>query len=673
MVVQRIWVQSGRLFFKTPFLYVSCLAGYVYLFVHLCQQQAWLSVGDSGSVATYLNKGQGIGLILFLLLAVVAFEFCSMERVCGAEECLSVDRHAQKNVKLGRVLLLVPFVLITSLTAFLYQLISLKTVDCMTAQVLHHVFLSCLLNVCLAQVIGIFFGVMLASLFKRPAAYTCVAAFTFLTTTTAKELVGLLCGASGGIGSFFSRAMDLFSITAVDTDWMLDDIYGVPIETSRWIASLFWILLFAAIFLWKNRTRNIKKTYLAPALSGCIALLALVAFLSSENDSVVRLDTRTTSINGEYNYEISHEQRSEAADFEILSYQMELSAHRKLDATVTMTIMPNAQDDCYRFTLYRGYHITSVTDEQGNELSFERDGHYLAVHYSTEAETGAITVNYKGSGGRFFSNDQGISLLGYVPWYPVAGYVPLWDAETNTISTYIPDTSADFSIVFDTDLPLATNLEQTGTNTYAGTANAVTFVGGLLTEKESDGITYFDSQLNAYQIDFAAIRKTLDSAEEIFGVSLGFNLDEKKVIVQPRLVSASTGGASLSVVCFSDHMLVSAGMDIPYALLEQLVPQKEGATELNELLIHYLYYGVDAEPYYSDGTAYALAMPDRSKLEAIVSWEEEGYDESTMAFEQALRYQMSEYGASYVLRACYDYLQSDSQESQVDFIYGLGG
>ena len=73
-----------------------------------------------------------------------------------------------------------------------------------------------------------------------------------------------------------------------------------------------------------------------------------------------------------------HLQREEEPAFQIAVYDMDLALGRELRAAVTMDLKGPALS-AYPFTLYHGYQVTRVTDENGAALPFTREGDYLTV------------------------------------------------------------------------------------------------------------------------------------------------------------------------------------------------------------------------------------------------------------------------------------------------------
>jgi hypothetical protein len=405
------------------------------------------------------------------------------------------------------------------------------------------------------------------------------------------------------------------------------------------------------------------------------ALLGLVGFLRMGGDSTVRLDDRRTgTAYGDYFYETTQEQKEESAAFSVLSYDLDLKITGRLHASATMTLTKNPEGDAYRFTLYRGYRILSVTDGEGNPLTYTRTGHYLEIDAPFDTPMGTILVEYEGSGGRYYSNDQGIALPGYLPWYPMPGYRSLWDEVTNGISVSTEGEEIDFSVTVDTRLPLVCNLEEVEEHTYAGKATAVTLVGGLLTEKTSDGYVYYDSPLNLSSLDLETLEEELSVAEELLGISFDVDFSQKKIICMPRTICATSGGQNEGFVIYSDCILLDSEIALTYSALDQLIPQKADAAELRELLILYLWSGgTMEEPMYYDSSLEGV-LPSRAELAALEPESGATYEEIVEAqavLERLLRCKMEAYGTETVLRQCYEYLCSQDTEGEVSFLYAL--
>lgn len=666
MRLTRAWKHSFVLCMRIPLLMVAWIGGCIVLHWQLISQQSWLDLGMPG---VYLNMCQRAGTLLFLVAAFASHELFYQDRACVLDECLSADRNFRLKLRCGHFLPLLIPVLLTTGTSLLYQVLSINALGVLDEAVLRHIVLACLLNIFFVQVIGVLFGAVLAISVGRIASYSLIAAGTLLTTNAVKNWVGQWLTSSGPVSRGIMGCLELFSIAAPDTDWEPDMIYGLPMEVSRWAAALFWITFLAALFLWMSRPKK-QLRYTAPlVLLLCVSSLFLAGAMQSGNDSVLRLHDGATGAQTDFYYETTHEPKEAAAEFEILTYELDLTVRNRLYAQAELTVTQNPSGDHYLMTLYRGYQVTSVTDGEGDPLDYTREGHYLDILYPMDTAQGTIRIEYQGTGNRYFSNYQGIALPGYMPWYPKAGWLKLWDRETNSVKINIESKESEFYVHLDTELPVVSNLESTGECSYSGTATNVTFVGGLMTEKSDGGITYFDSPLNMDGLALDELLNHLDWAEEILGRSLDVDLRETTIICMPNAISRTTSGGNEGVAVLPDHVLLQSGIWLPDPFLERLVPQKEETDTLRKLVLYYLLSRDISESLYCHDEELSSQKPT---LEELGSGEEDRMtEENRIALERLLRHQMEQYGFSEVLRVCCDYLASDDSGNQVNFLYSL--
>lgn len=665
---------NWQIFTRTRILSGALIGEYIVLHLYMCSILLLTNVHELG---TFLNRSQSTGFFLFLLYAFLSYEFIYQEKACFMNECLVVNRGEHLKVLLNQTFLLFPFAFLNSAIVLAYDLTAVKLTGELTLMAARHLLLCCLLNILLVQVIGILLGAVLASGLKRPIAYGVLVVVAFLESPLSKDCFSLI-PTSGDASQFdIVNIIDFFCITAPDTSWVPDTIYGLSIEMCRWALALFWIAFLLSVFFYLNMPKKWMKCKTAIVILCGIAFVGFVGFAQSGLDSVIRLDLRNSgAAYGDGIYGYSHENKVEEAGFKVLSYDLDLSVTRRLYATANMQVTRNQENDHYLFTLYRGYKITSIVDENGNTLEYTRDGHYLDIVYPLAESEGTISITYEGSGNRYYSNYQGIALPGYVPWYPMAGYLELWDYDTNRTYVNIDSSEKSFYVTIDTKLPVVSNLEQIDTNVFAGESTAVTLIGGLLTEKESDGIVYYDSPINQYELDLDELQDGLASAEEILGISFGLDFQNTQILCMPTIITSTSGGQSEHVVIMPDHILLSNdNLDLLYTMLEILIPQKENSTELRELFLYYLEEGETADPLYSETeNTTTNGKPEYEELSELNQKENDDVDAWVLAqvrFEQLFRYQMDQFGGQEVLRACYDYFASDDEQNEIDFLYNL--
>jgi cytochrome c-type biogenesis protein CcmE len=667
----RIGKYSGTLFLQTRLLPCAFLVGYAVLHGYLLVQGSLLDYRELGA---YLNTSQSVGVLLFLLFSLLSFEFLFLARASHLDECLEANREMHLKFRWCQLGLLLPLILLSSVTVFCYDLFGVASFGALTGMVLKHLVLCCVLNILLVELVAVLLGSVLASAASRPVSYCVIIVASFLMSPVAKTWFSLIPFPYDSLPFDAVRIIDFFSITAPDTDWVPDPNYGLALESCRWDLVLFWISLLFALFLLLNRPRKRKRYGVMIGALLAVCVVGAIGFFQMGQDSVVRLDNRLWGTSySDSTYRYTHEEQEEEADFRILTYQIDLSVQRKLYADVSLTVTHSEDSDHYLFTLYHGYKITSLTDGSGNSLDYTRDGNYLDVVFPLTDEEGQINICYQGSGNRYYSNSQGIALPGYFPWYPMAGYLTLWDSETSSTHVNLDPSSKEFYLTVDSSLPLVSNLEEVSEHSYAGSASAVTLIGGFLTQVEENGFTYYTSPLNPIQLNLEELQEKLEEAEQTLDVDFGINLDQTTIITMPEIITRTAGGSSETFVAYPDHLLVANDRtDLVSAALDTLLPRKSDAQELRDLLVFYLMVDDSEETLYGEDMAADGEKPAYADVAALISPDESSdLTISQVYFEQLFRYQINQLGRDTVLRACYQYLSSEDSRSQVDFLYDL--
>lgn len=177
-------------------------------------------------------------------------------------------------------------------------------------------------------------------------------------------------------------------------------------------------------------------------------------------------------------YYDEHKGKHEAADFEIVSYDIDLKIGRNLKAKVIMTVN-NPDLSEYKFTLYHGYKISNITDENENKLSYMVDSDYFTVK-NNEQKLSKIIVEYTGSSMKNYANRQGVFLSGTIEYYPHAGFSDLSSIENEK----------DFTVRISGKSNIYSNLKETEKGLFKGRVNEATFISGLIACEEYNGIKY---------------------------------------------------------------------------------------------------------------------------------------------------------------------------------------
>lgn len=273
------------------------------------------------------------------------------------------------------------------------------------------------------------------------------------------------------------------------------DYYGCHVvQPHKILLMALWLLGIGTFLLLLKRKSGFKKYY--AVLVGNTVVFALCFWGAVQPyTKIVSLGQRSYNkyMIKTYEYDQGIGRREETADFKVLSYNMNLNAYLNLDAQVTAFVDKGNLPE-YKFTLFREYHLKEVKDQTGKRLDFEQDGDYIIV-YPDKEPVEKLTFNFEGSGTPFYSEISGIALPAGIPFYPVAGFWPIYAKDTyydvelyNEI--HIPDTS--FHVRVNTWGKVYSSLKRIGeANEFEGTCDGFFLLSGVVFEKEYKGITFY--------------------------------------------------------------------------------------------------------------------------------------------------------------------------------------
>lgn len=499
----------------------------------------WLKVSG---YSEFLPDSQNFGIVGFLFFAFFSYEYFGNERHVSLSELMDVYPLGRAKTYCCQFAVMAFLIAVATGMAVGYQCWCYDFAGIIDENVLRHAIANVFLNFALVMVIGCLLGVVAANIAKRTTAYALLLISTFLISPFMDTVANVL---SGFVDCY--RVLDYIAILAPNLDWRPDDLYGVSVEPARWNVAFLWVSLLLAVIVYLVCGRRQKRAFIATIVLAAFSAAQFFMAAQMHHDSIIRKDDRRDgALSGDFYYWKEHESRAVDADFEVLSYEMQLDIGRRLSAQVAVSVTPE-KTGRYLFTLYHGYEISEITDADGNALEYQRDGDYLEIKYDCPGEGGEIRFSYAGSGNKYYSNEQGIALPGYFPYYPMAGYVDTWDEKGNDIIVNTAFEEMQFQVTVHSDLPLMTNLEQTGSNTYAGTSTALTIYGGMLEVREENGVQYMYLPISDTTLDIAAIE-----------AGTGMDLSGMAVMLQPATIVSAAGSNQENTVIFDDHIIVSS-------------------------------------------------------------------------------------------------------------------
>ncbi len=297
------------------------------------------------------------------------------------------------------------------------------------------------------------------------------------------------------------------------------EVYCMPMAGLLVAArGIFWIGVFsgtlAIYFLQHRRNEKRHKTayYLSILTSAICAIWGLI--YSGLPASYYCSDNFISNDDDQWRYTIEGvKQEEREADFQIISYDMDLKLGRQMRATVTC-VPSDGGLDTYAMTLYRLYQVDSVTDENGDALEYQQDENTLLI-YGQEDGIRSFTLKYHGGptgASCLYNNRYAVNLPGWFPYYPVPGWNKIYqnEGEYRYVDNRLKD-PARFQIQLHADGKVYSDLKQEGNNLFQGESYRPTLLSGFVGERKLANGTVF---IYPY-LDAPSIEETKDSEDYV--------------------------------------------------------------------------------------------------------------------------------------------------------------
>ena len=453
-----------------------------------------------------------------------------------------------------------------------------------------------------------------------------------------------------GISVYWLR--DWLYLLPPDIQALGDPLYGMPVEYYRAAGMLLWIGVGGWLFV-RSVCRYAKgKRRVADGLF--IVWTALCVLAVVNEGSVLRMtDHPKSAVSEDQNYYDSQPQIEEKQkDFRVQAYDMELSFGSELSAKVTATVSAADAPEQYHFTLYHGYKVSDVQSEDGESLSFTREGDQVVVDNPQKKAECKLTFCYKGSSPVFYANRNACFLPGFFAYYPVAGVEDLYE---NGMWKVNENETAAFTICTK-GLNAASNLPGNG-DSHAGETSYVTLVGGNCRQMENNGNQQIVYPLDTNSFTAAEQFTTTEFSEE-WEKLMTFLAIQEPSPAQGKMVVVIPGSFAFNTILqeyydLGDHILTKNAVS-PIQVLAAEV-KAEGKTALKDIFFSY--------DWQIEDPAEIELLKDLSEG-AELSEEEQLQDDFIL--------KMRECGTKYVAQATIQYLM-DTQDNRTpnEFLQAL--
>lgn len=471
--------QNLKLFFKTKIIFIPVIILLVCFLGNLVYSCYSFSLNND--VLIYLKNSIKLCLLSFVILCFTSYEFFYLYKRCYIDEALYSHKNGKTRILTSTVTVLLFIPALEFFSAFVFNFVIFLSSGMNDYSYLYHIFSVLFLYVFLGGIIPILLGVFFAQKTKRIVSYALMALIIFLVSSTSDFIPGGLSQVTKI--NFWESKYFLAYILPNDLEWYINHDYGMYAEIYRWNLIIFWISLLSFLFF---KLCQIKKTALKAVLLSLTLLIStfnLVGYFygGSHIEKGAQLDSISMS---DYLFYTENEQKNQDPDFEVTSYDMDLSIYRQLDAEVSMTLSDTGLE-YYNFTLHHGYNVLKITDIEGNALKYNREGDYVTVIGNGNLQL--INIKYSGYSPILYSNYQACSLPGFFAYYPIPGFYKI----TGDYTTYNPieiKSETEFNIRVDSARQFYSNLDEVKNekNCFVGVTSYPTLFSGFYKSNSSD-------------------------------------------------------------------------------------------------------------------------------------------------------------------------------------------
>lgn len=626
------------------------------------------------SAIEYLSDALRLGQIGLTYFTFLSYEYFSSISDCNLELSFSLSG-ATRKVILGYLIMMCSLLLFWTANILVWQFCFYFIKRVYFPKFITHIVLSVILNCFVPGCIGMLLGIVLSLLVKRSVAYCVVLIFLLISSRIPYQVFA----SEKILGVPILNIFDWFSILMPNSEYIADSVYGIANEVCRWLLGLMWVCLFLSTILWLTRKSNGAFPKVFFVICVLVCCVCGTCFAARGDDSLVRKDLRAEgTIYGENSYREENPPGEEkSAEFNVTGYELYLSVGNELKTTAVVKLQQN--DLCkYYFTLWHNLEITCISDGDDNSLQYEREGDYITVFTSPQTEK--IQFQYIGNCGKYFSNRQGIALPGYIPFYPMAGHISLWNDVNQEINVKHSLPKTLFYVEVDSALDVKCNLQEIAENTFVGESETVSLYAGLLSENMVDNHLCYSSPVTDRQVSLHGLEQMWCEISQLVGEDETLPFANKTIFVQPETVMVTNSGQE-DIVVFSDHMILGSwttdSKSICLKYLYSLIPDCINKKMIAELFMTYLFWGDDERNVASKPTWDSIEILTRynsaGEIKEYEDWKEYISVQNTL-LKELWYYQESYLGRSVLVREVYQYLLDPQHtEEQVAFLYNLGG
>lgn len=514
----KLYKQIVILFLKSKTIVISSIS-YTFILFSKCL----IILLDWNNQTSPLNDFAEVlkfSFFTFIVCSFVAYEFSYKVKRNNVEECLRIQHKAYMTLIKTQILILHGFVFICMLVTLLGGFIITVKYNCWSTSWILEMFLNIFLSFLMIPYCGVLMGVVVSKYFKRVNGYLFMLLFLVLCSPMMNDIAITLYELNINIYPLIF----IFNFFPPALDWTPIYAFGSSILPYRWILTIFWICIFVVLLLCHLNNKTVKDKL---KISISLILSAFCIVLLLQPMSILLLDSddpeRSIMADWEYYYVIYPNDKIESANFEIDEYNLDVHIGNEMKVTAKLTVDSiNLKE--YRFTLYHKFKIDKVLDDNGKEINFEQNGDYITL-YIYESLCKSFTFYYHGHSSIYYTNQQGVFLPGYFPYYPQSGWRKVYDRDYQGFAQSKLEKPAFFNVNINCNKEIYSNLEKQGKNKFSGYTDGLTLLAGHYSTYTKDGVKivfpylnvdYNDKNIEKYVCDLFGTNALPNSIKTVF-------------------------------------------------------------------------------------------------------------------------------------------------------------
>lgn len=456
----------------------------------------------------YLAATLKISLFSLIFFMFVSYEFLNKARQCLFHERLDSMQNGKLKYYADRLLVLTFIVLLQALIFLIINMQNIYKFDLMQSTYPAYVAACIAINLFAVPIVGVLIGSLISFITKRLTALMVIVFFALMLTPFGEMVISRLYTDAG---IYVYPILDIFNLAPPSLDFRPIAPFGYSIQSYRIQLILVWALLGLSVMSFLL-LRNMRKSRIALSIIfalGC--LTSAVLYVQPASKVVMSYDPVKGGAADAWYYR-DFEQQTVPADFEITKYDLSFSVQRELSAKAVMVLDKDSLDE-YRFTLYHGFSVNRLEDADGRPIAYEQKGDYLYVKPAVDNKTGKISIEYKGHASKFYSNEQGVFLPGYFPFYPHSGFQEVFNTELQGFNRLMQPAPVDFHVSVKSAKPIFCSLPSLTTNEFSGKSTSFTLMSGFLASTRTDaGIEVVYPYLSINEFNEHTINTGVNSA-----------------------------------------------------------------------------------------------------------------------------------------------------------------